>query len=397
MAWTCNGFRFGAVSAGIKASGDKDVAVMASDRLATAAAVFTQNRVRAAPVRISAAALKRSGGKAQAAVVNSGNANACTGKQGTADARRMVADVASALGIARDHVIVSSTGVIGVPLPMAKVEDGIARTVKGLKKSGFNAFADGILTTDKAAKKARRVVTIGGNKLTLLGCTKGAGMIAPNMATTLSFVASDARIGHKVLQDALAEATECTFNAMTVDGDTSTNDMILVMANGAAGNPSLRGKAARQYADALTDLLRELAHSLMRDGEGVHHVVTVRVTGARNHSVAKKIAREIANSSLVKTAIAGCDPNWGRILAAAGNAGVPLSVDRLSLRLDDVVIANAGVGVGGGAELEKRASAIMSQPSYEVVLDIGSGDGTAAYLACDLSHEYVTINADYRT
>jgi len=396
MAWTCNGFSFGSVSAGIKASGAKDLGVLASDRPATAAAVFTQNRLKAAPVRISSAALKKSGGVAQVAVVNSGNANACTGDQGTKDARRMVAAVAKPLGVDKKHVIVSSTGVIGVPLPMDKVNAGIDDAVARLSKNGFAGFADAILTTDKRAKKAQREVIIGGKKLTLLGCTKGAGMIAPNMATTLTFVVSDARIAPAVLRQALVDATECTFNAMTVDGDTSTNDMILAMANGAAGGPSLRGKAARQYAEALTELLHELAHALMRDGEGVHHVVTIRVRGARSVNAARKVAREIANSSLVKTAIAGCDPNWGRILAAAGNAGVAMSPAKLSLRLDNVVIAEAGVGLGG-AKLEKRAAAVMRKPSYEVVLDLNAGSAEAAFLACDLSHEYVTINADYRT
>ena len=302
----------------------------------------------------------------------------------------------SPLGIDNRHVIVSSTGVIGVPLPLGKIDAGIDRAVAGLSKNGFPGFADAILTTDKRAKKARRVVTIGGVKLTLLGCTKGAGMIAPNMATTLTFVASDARIGHAALTEALAGATECTFNAMTVDGDTSTNDMILVMANGAAGSASLRGAAALRYAAALTELLRELAHALMRDGEGVHHVVTVRVRGARSQKAARKVAREIANSSLVKTAIAGCDPNWGRFLAVAGNAGVPLAAHKLALRLDNVVIARAGVGLGG-ARLEKQAAAVMRKPSYELVLDLNAGNAEAAFLACDLSHEYVTINADYRT
>lgn len=397
MAWTCAGFRFGAVSAGIKKkSGTKDVAVLASDRDATAAAVFTQNKVKAAPVRVSAAALRKSGGVARAVVVNSGNANACTGRQGMADAREMALRVARGLQVGRDQVLVSSTGVIGVPLPMDKVAAGIDATLAALSPRGFDGFADGILTTDKRAKKARRSLSVGGRKLTLLGCTKGAGMIAPNMATTLTFVTSDARIGQAALHEALVRATDSTFNAMTVDGDTSTNDMILVMANGAAGGPALRGKTARAFGDALEELLAELAHALMRDGEGVHHVVTVKVVGARTEAAARKVAKEIAGSSLVKTAIAGGDPNWGRFLAAAGNAGVPLSPERLRLSMDGVVIADAGVGIGGAA-LEKRVAAVMKQPAYEVVLDLGAGKAQAQYLACDLSHEYVTINADYRT
>ena len=396
MAWTCNGFRFAGVSAGIKTNGAKDMALIASDRTATAAAVFTQNRVAAAPVKVSKAALKKSGGKARAVVINSGNANACTGERGKADARRMVDRVAEALDTPPETVLVSSTGVIGVPLHVDRVDAGIDAAIAALATDGFDDFADAILTTDKSAKKARQRLTIDGADITLLGCTKGAGMIAPNMATTLSFVATDARIAPAALQPLLAAAADATYNAITVDGDTSTNDMIGVLANGAAGNRSLRGKAARQLGDALAALLSELAHALMRDGEGVHHVVTVRVRGAKTDTAARKVAREIANSSLVKTAIAGKDPNWGRFLAAAGNAGVALSPQKLSLRLDDVVIAERGVGVSHGA-VETQAAAVMAKPSYELVVDLGAGDAEASYLACDLSHEYVTINADYRT
>jgi len=379
------GFRFAGVSAGIKSGGAKDVAVLVSETAASAAAVFTRNRVAAAPVKVSKGALRRSGGKARAVVVNSGNANACTGARGMADARAMAARVAGALDVPRQNVIVSSTGVIGVPLPMDRVTAGIDGAMAELSARKFDDFSQAILTTDKGPKTASGRLTIDGTKISLLGCTKGAGMIAPNMATTLSFVVTDAQIAPAVLREALSAATDATFNAITVDGDTSTNDMILVMANGTAGNRSLRGKSARLFGEALTELLSELAHALMRDGEGVHHVVNVRVRGARSTDAARKVAREIANSSLVKTAIAGQGPNWGRILAAAGNAGVPLDPEKLSLRLNDVLIAEHGVGVADDDATETRAAAVMAEPSYDVIVDLGA------------SHEYVTINANYRT
>jgi len=332
----------------------------------------------------------------RAVVVNSGNANACTGPDGLADARSMVGLTAAALSAARTEVLVASTGVIGHRLPMDKIEPGIAQLVPSLEAGGFEAFADGILTTDRARKVARRTVRAGSEKVTLIGCTKGAGMIAPNMATTLSFVLTDAVISPTELDDALRAATAVTYNAIVVDGDTSTNDMILVMASGATGGRSLRGTAARAFQGALTELLDDLARQLMRGGEGVHHVVTVRVRGARSETAARQIARSIAISPLVKTAIAGGDPNWGRILCAAGYAGPAFDPARVALHIGDVPVVKGGQGVGGAAT-EKRAAAVMSRPEYELVLDLGQGRAESRYLACDLSHEYVSINADYRS
>lgn len=397
MPSTCRGFRFGALSAGIKKkAGALDLAMIVADEPATAAAVFTSNRIKAAPVLVSRAALRRNGGRARAVVVNSGNANACTGPAGLADARQMASTAAAALDSGRSDVLVASTGVIGAPLPMARVTTGIDSLVTRLTRNGFNAFADGILTTDRGRKIASRTVKLGGQRITLLGCTKGAGMIAPNMATTLSFVVTDARIGAGALRDALAEATRATYNAIIVDGDTSTNDMILVMASGAAANSAARGRDARRFTGILTELLDDLAHQLMRDGEGVHHVVTVRVRGARNQHAAERVARSIATSPLVKTAISGCDPNWGRILCAAGYAGPPIAPDRLELHIGDVPVVRAGQAVDD-PRTEARAAAVMKAPAYEVLLDLHQGRSEARYLACDLSHEYVSINADYRS
>jgi glutamate N-acetyltransferase / amino-acid N-acetyltransferase len=384
------GFRFAGVAAGIKSKGGLDVGIMASDRPGPAAAVFTQNRVAAAPVGLSRAALARSRGLAQAVVVNSGNANALTGADGEADARRMIAAGAAAVRASPGHVLVASTGVIGVRLPIDDVEDGIAAAGDELGPGRFGDFATAILTTDRAPKVAEREV--GGARL--IGCTKGAGMIAPNMATTLTFVATDAA-GQGTAPPALARlllrACAHSFNAITVDGDTSTNDMLLVMTSRAG--PAV---GANALGEALGDLLEDLARQLMRGGEGVHHVVTVEVRGARSRRTAHQVAERIARSPLVKTAIAGADPNWGRILAAAGNAGVPLDPARLALDLDEVAVVRGGVAVAD-AEGEVRARAVMQRPEYTISLDLGHGDAHARHLACDLSHDYVTINAEYRT
>jgi glutamate N-acetyltransferase/amino-acid N-acetyltransferase len=379
------GFEFAGVSAGIKSKGGPDLGMMVAERPCSAAAVFTRNRVAAAPVHLSRAALRKSAGKIRAVVVNSGNANALTGRRGAGDARRMQARAATALGAAPGQVLVASTGVIGVPLPMELVEPGIDQAAARLSPGGFGDFARAILTTDRSSKLAERRA----GEARLIGCTKGAGMIAPDMATTLTFVATDARVAPAALARLLGEACARTFNAIAVDGDTSTNDMILVMASGAA-------PPSKALGAALTDLLDDLARQLMRGGEGVHHVVRVEVRGARSAAAAARVARAVAVSPLVKTAIAGADPNFGRILAAAGNAGVPLAGDRLALDLDEVAIVRAGVAVED-PDREARARAVMQKPEYTIAVDLGLGAARAAYLACDLSHEYVTINADYRT
>jgi glutamate N-acetyltransferase/amino-acid N-acetyltransferase len=388
-----SGFRFAGVRGGIKKKPGLDLALLAADARTSAAAVFTGNRVKAAPVLLSQKALRASRGRIRGIVVNSGNANACTGPRGAADARAMQAAAARAIGCEPEAVLVASTGVIGEPLPMDRVSEGIALAAAALDPAGFPGFAEAILTTDRGPKTARRAVRIGAREVQLLGCTKGAGMIAPNMATTLSFVVTDAAVAPAALDRATRAAVTPTFNAIAVDGDTSTNDMLAVLASG-KGKP-LAGKELAAFTSALTDLLDDLARQLMRDGEGVHHVVTVQVRGAASARAAAAVARRIATSPLVKTAIAGGDPNWGRILCAAGNAGVPLRPDRVSVQLDDVPICVGGA-VAPGFD-EARAAAVMKLPAYTIAVDLGAGDAAARYLACDLSHEYVTINADYRT
>lgn len=395
MTLKVDGFRFGGVAAKIKASGKPDVALLVCDRLASTAAVFTSNRMCAAPVQVSKKTLSRAKGHARAIVINSGNANACTGAEGLKDAQAMAARAAAALEVPAGHVLVASTGVIGHRLPMKKVNAGIDAAAASATANGFDRFAEAILTTDKRAKTASVKFTVGGQTITLLGCTKGAGMISPNMATTLTYVATDAAVPPAALDAALRKATAETYNAITVDGDTSTNDMIAVMASGAKSNGPLRGANLTIFGGALRDLLDDLAHMLMADGEGVGHVVTVKVVGARTRAQGQLVARTVANSPLVKTAIAGGDPNWGRILCAVGNAGVPVKPDRVDLAIGGVAIVKNGVGVGGNAD--KAAAKAMNAPRYDFEIDLHAGRAEGRYLACDLTHDYVTINADYRT
>jgi glutamate N-acetyltransferase/amino-acid N-acetyltransferase len=377
------GFRFAGVKAGIKKKEGFDLGLIVARAPAAAAAVFTQNRVAAAPVLVSKKHLKKSKGFIRGVVVNSGNANACTGKKGLDDARQMTEVAAEALGAKPQELLVSSTGVIGHRLPMEMVEPGIRAAVKRLAPSRFEDFAKAILTTDRSMKIAWRSQ--------LLGCTKGAGMIAPNMATTLTFVVTDAPFSPKELDRALRQACDDTYNAITVDGDTSTNDMILLMSSGAG--PAMDKK---RFTRELTALLDRLALKLMREGEGVHHVVTLRVIGASSTSDAKRVAKTIANSPLVKTAIAGQDPNWGRVLAAAGRSGVDLDPARLELKIGDVLVAKQGSALASRS-WEKKAHQVMSRPAYELVLDLRQGRKEAHVRFCDLSHEYVSINADYRS
>lgn len=391
---TCPGFRFAGVAAGIKKKGGLDVGLVATDTPAATAAVFTGNRVKAAPVLLSQAALRAGRGRMRGVVVNSGNANACTGRQGAADARAMAAAAAAAIGARPRELLVASTGVIGQPLPMDHVLTGIDAAGAALAPGGWDDFARAILTTDKREKLARRQVKLGRSTITLLGCTKGAGMIAPNMATTLTFIVTDAAIAPAALTRATRAAVAPTYNAIAVDGDTSTNDTLAVMASGATGG-ALTGKALTTFTAALTELCHDLATQLMRDGEGVHHVVTIDVRGAASERAAQAVARRIATSPLVKTAIAGGDPNWGRVLCAVGNAGVALAPDRLGLRYDAVEVVRKGA-VAPGYD-EARAAAVMRQPAYTITVDLGGGKASARFLACDLSHEYVSINADYRS
>ncbi|KPK16856.1 MAG: hypothetical protein AMJ62_03655 [Myxococcales bacterium SG8_38] len=396
MSERVTGFRFAGVYAGIKANGALDLGLLCADRPVVAAGLFTTNRVRAAPVTISERRLRT--GLCQAILVNSGNANACTGRQGREAALSLTQAVASALRVSRGLVVPASTGVIGAQLPRETIERAIPSLVSDLSNAGAERFARAIMTTDRAPKMARAEVKIGRTVCKVLGIAKGAGMIHPNMATTLAFVTTDAALSHAGLSYMLRRAAEATFNRATVDGDTSTNDSIYALASGAATTREIsRGTAAgRRLAGALTEVLESLAKQIVADGEGAEHLVRIEVRGARTDADAVQIARTIAGSQLVKTAIFGCDPNWGRILAAAGRSGVRFNPDHVSMAIADVPIFQHGAPVMQ-AKTEAKAAIVMKRPEYTIALKVGRGRGIGHYWTCDLGHEYVRINADYRT
>lgn len=389
------GYSFSTVEAAIKKPGRKDLALIFSDRPATAAAVFTTNKVQAAPVVVSRGRI--AAGRAQALVVNSGNANACTGQQGLADAMETGRLVAEHLQIDEQLVQISSTGVIGQPLPMGRIAAAIPGLIDNLGNSSLEELAAAIMTTDTFPKAVTQTGDVDGISYTVAGVAKGAGMIMPNMATMLSFVMTDAAVEPALLETLFRSAVDRSFNAVTVDGDTSTNDTCLIMANGASGCDSITAGSsqAEQFEKLLNRLLLELAKLIVKDGEGATKFVEITVSGALSDREAKQAAMAVANSMLVKTAFFGQDANWGRIFAAVGYSGVQLDPERLALWFDDVRMAEGGLFAGGDAE--ERGSAVLRQGEFRVRVDLGLGDGVATVYTSDLSHEYVSINADYRT
>ena len=389
------GFQFSAVEAAIKKPGRKDLAMIFSEVPAAACAVFTTNAVKAAPVLLSAEHI--SSGTAQALVVNSGNANACTGEQGMVVARDTARLVAGKLGISDKAVQVSSTGVIGVQMPTERLLDAIPGLIEGLSSGTLDDVAEAIMTTDTFPKMEARSGLAGGVSYTVAGIAKGAGMIMPNMATMLSFIITDASVKPAVLEKAFRRAVDTSFNAITVDGDTSTNDTCLIMANGMAENPVISNGSpeAHDFEQLLNNVLLSLAKQIVKDGEGATKFVEVRLTGATSDADAKRAAMVIANSSLVKTAFFGQDANWGRIFAAVGYSGIEVDQSRLSLQFDDVCMARNGVFAGGDAEA--RGTEVLRKKEFTVTVDLGLGNGCATVYTSDLSHEYVSINADYRT
>lgn len=389
------GFQFSVVEAAIKKPGRRDLALIYSETPAVAAAVFTTNKVKAAPVLLSAERIAC--GKAQVLVVNSGNANACTGAQGMVDARETTRLVAAGLGISDELVQICSTGVIGVPLPMERLTAAIPGLIAGRGSATLDDLAAAIMTTDTFPKTAIRIGSVNGVSYTIAGTAKGAGMIMPNMATMLSFVLTDAAVDPGLLTPCFKAAVDRSFNAITVDGDTSTNDTCLLMANGAAGTGTIGADTpeARQFAQLLDEVLLELARQIVKDGEGATKFVEIRITGAVSDTDAKKAALAVANSSLVKTAFCGQDANWGRIFAAVGYSGAEIDPGRLALWFDDVCMAHDGVFAGGDAEA--RGTAVLRNKEFTVTVDLGRGQGHAVVYTCDLTHEYVSINADYRT
>ena len=391
-----SGFMAAGVRADIKGRGGEkeDVAVLYSTVPASAAGVFTTNKVKAAPVILTQQSI--ASGKLQAIAVNSGNANACTGIPGMKDAETMAALTGQALGIEAAAVAVSSTGVIGVPLPMDRLAQGLKEAAGKLSASGGAAAARAIMTTDTFAKEWGAKVIIGGKTVTVGGMAKGSGMIHPNMATMLSFVATDAAIAPAVLHEALVAANAASFNMITVDGDTSTNDCVLILANGAAGNALITGPGPDfdAFQAALAAVLTHLAKLVAKDGEGATKLLEVQVQGATGTSDARKAARSVAASALVKTAMFGADANWGRILCALGYSGAELDQDRVDLWIGPIQLMQAGAPVPFD---EDATLQILTQKEVVIRADLHLGDGTATAWGCDFSYDYVKINGSYRT
>ncbi len=387
------GFKASAAAAGLKKNGNLDIGLIVSENEAAAAAVFTTNKVKAAPILLSREHIRA--GKARAIIANAGNANACTGQAGLENARRTAELVARALGIRSQDVLVASTGVIGAPLNMDLVSAVIPDMAEKLAPGGLPEVAKAIMTTDSFLKIARFEGEVQGKPYRIFGMAKGAGMIMPDMATMLCFVLSDIAIKPIYLQEALRESVKNTFNRITVDGDTSTNDCVLILANGRAGNPSLSKDDDAAFRRGLASVLDELATMIIRDGEGASKVIHVKVKGAASASDAETVARTIANSALVKTACYGQDPNWGRIMAAVGRSGIAMEERKIDIWVDDVKIVEKGLGVG--QEAEARATERMKEKQFALIVDLHQGAHEDRILTCDLTHEYVSINADYRS
>ena len=387
------GYRAAGVACGLKSSG-LDLALIVSDDVASAAGVFTTNLAVAAPVVVSKAQLARSGGRARAIAVNSKCANACTGGAGMDAARTMTAAAAAAVGCDPAHVLIASTGVIGTPLDTGKVTAGIEEASRRLSRNGHRAAAEAIMTTDVAPKEAAVKVATPAGTCTIGGMAKGAGMIEPNLATMLGFLTTDAALGPAGLDRALREAARDTFNAITVDGEPSTNDTVFLLANGASG-VTIDAASRPAFVAGLSDLCGRLAREIVRGGEGATKLVTVRVAGAASDADARRAARAIANSPLVKTAVHGGDPNWGRLVAVAGRAGVAFAPERTEVRIGGVTLY-AGETILTGRE--PAAAEHLKADEVEVAIDLGVGGGGAATIwTCDFSADYVRINADYRT
>ena len=399
------GFRAAGVTAGLKPSGQPDLALLVSDGPAEAAGAFTSNLFAAAPVEWDRKVL-RGGGAMRAVVINSGVANACTGQQGASDAEAMAAYTAERLGCQSSEVFVSSTGVIGKLLPMDIVRHGIDLATQALSSNGGADAARAIMTTDTVEKRLAVELEIGGRCVRIGAMTKGAGMIAPQMvlcqnrpkqATMLAYFTTDAAISREALRAALGCALEKSFNRIIVDGDTSTNDTMLVLANGMAGNQPISEDTPEwyQFVEALRFCASRLAKAMVLDGEGVTKFVELNISGASDNASARQIAEAIARSPLCKTAWYGADANWGRILCAAGYSKVPFKPAQVDLDFDDVPVVRNGLAVSERSE--EAQTAVLKQRSFQVNLKVGNGPGHFTLWTCDLSHEYVNINADYRT
>jgi glutamate N-acetyltransferase/amino-acid N-acetyltransferase len=392
------GVRLGAAQAGIRKANRKDLLLIALDQGARVAGVFTRNRFCAAPVLVARAHLDE-GEQVRALVVNTGNANAGTGEDGLKAARATCGETARLLGVQPNEVLPFSTGVIMEPLPVGRIVAGLPACITDLGAANWLSAAEAIMTTDTVPKAASRRIRLGEHLVTVTGIAKGAGMIHPDMATMLAFVATDAAIDPLMLRAVLADAAECSFNSITVDGDTSTNDAFMLIATGQAGNPELTAHSDAQFAplrDAIAEVASELAQAIIRDGEGATKFITVRVEKGASREECRQVAFAIAHSPLVKTAFFASDPNLGRLLAAIGYAGIQdLEVSRVELFLDDVCVVR-----GGGRDAvyrEEDGQRVMRQSEITVRVVLNRGPASATVWTCDLSHDYVTINAEYRT
>ncbi len=390
------GFLWSAVKAGIKASGRADVALAVAPLGASAAAMFTRNRVVAAPLEVDRNHLRRSKGRVRAVLVNAGNANCATGAQGIAVAEQSCVALGRALEAAPEFILPSSTGIIGVPLPLEKLTAAVPAAVAALAgdEAALKAFAAAIMTTDTCMKLASTEFAVGKKTVRVAGACKGSGMIHPNMATMLVYIFTDLDAGPEELQPALKTAVEPTFNAISVDGDTSTNDTVLLLASGASGVQLGASGVAKKFAEALRAVCASLAEQVVRDGEGAQHLVRLEIVGAKSMEEARTIARSIANSPLVKTAWAGCDPNWGRILSSVGKSGIAVDPSRVNIFFGPQQVCRNGMA---HPFEEKTAHEYLKQREYGIRVELGRGRHSLEFLTCDLTVDYVHINADYST
>lgn len=387
------GFLAAGVACGLKKTETPDLALVYSGTPAVAAAVFTRNRVQAAPVLISREHLRAE--FARAVVLNSGNANACLGEQGLKDAALIAGKTAEILKISPQEVLLGSTGVIGVPLPVGRILDSLPALVERLAPSGGRTAAKAIMTTDTFPKEWATVLDLGGGEVRIGGMAKGAGMIAPNMATMLAVVTTDAKVEKPLLQRALQEVTALTFNRVIVDGDTSTNDTVFLLANGAADAPPVTGGSVYEdFLSGLHEVCLRLAHMIVKDGEGATKFITVRVKKAATEKEAETAARAVATSPLVKTAFFGEDANWGRILAAVGYSGIDFSPETTEISLGGLTVFRNGRGLPFDEEQAKR---VLKEQEVEVEITLHRGEAEAVVWTCDFSYDYVRINADYRS
>ena len=387
------GFLFSTAEAAIKKPGRKDLGLIYSQVEANMAGAFTTNKVKAAPVMLDRKRIRA--GKGRAIIVNSGNANACTGDRGMEDALLMTDLVAGGLKIRPSDVYVCSTGVIGTPMPMDRVQSKIPDLVADIGRSSLDDIARAIMTTDTFPKMVKKRVKVGNRTGSIAGICKGAGMICPHMATMLCFVMTDIAVSRKALEKALLDAVKLSFNRLTVDGDMSTNDTVLVMANGLLGNQEITEKSGSfsGFKRALSDILCELSKMIARDGEGATKLIEVTVKGAKSERDAEKAAFAVANSNLVKTAVYGNDANWGRIMAALGYSGADIREERIDISFGKVRVVHKGLTTGKDGE----AGRILREKEVKILIDLHIGKASAQVLTCDMTEEYIRVNADYRT